>query len=222
MTRSRVFLFAAVMVAALVGAAPLHAQDGGVGGLRLVDDAGETMGQEPAPPGEKLFRLDAGVQQFTVAFDVEGGTSDVQLRVMGPSGAVLFQETQTYTTPGTYTMDFDNGDVAFPEQDYVVNAYIGPEFYLADSLQMVVGAAQIPGSDSEEPVVVSADQQTTTDQGAGHELIAEPIEASQPLDATALEIPGGPSRQVLLVAGFGILVLLAIVVWAGWSALNRA
>jgi hypothetical protein len=212
-------MVAALVVAAIAGVAPVCAQDGGVGELRMVDDTGQTAGQEPAPPGEKLFRLEAGVDRFIVAFDFDGASAnDVQLRVMGPSGAVLFQETETYSEPGTYTMEFDNDGVPFPEQDYVVNSYIGPDFYLADSLQLVVGDAQLPDSGSEAVVEIDAGDAGQPD---AHALVAEPF-PTQPTQAESAEIPGGPSWQVLALAGLGVLVLLAIVVWAGWSALHRA
>ena len=71
MKRSMKILVAALAVAAIAGAAPASAQDSGVGELRVVDDSGQTLGQEPAPPVEKLYRLEAGVDRFTVAWKRE-------------------------------------------------------------------------------------------------------------------------------------------------------
>lgn len=211
----------AMAASVAVGAGVAMAQSGTVGNLRIVDDSGQTVGQEEAPAGEKLFRLDSGVTRFNVGFDYEGdGSNEVQIRFMGPSGTVLYQETNTYDAPGTYQVEIDNGSTPLQEQDYVINAYIGPEPYLADSLQLVVGSAQVPGMDAEDDAPVQGAQEQDVAQPVGHELPPQPVTSEVQQDAG--QIPGGPSWQVLALAGLGILALMAIVLWAGWSAMNRA
>lgn len=204
-----------LMAAALLWAAEAAGAQETVGGLRLVDAAGETVGQEPAPPGEKLFRLLAGVTEFTVAMDFEGAAPiDVQIRVMGPSGTVLFQETETYEAPGTQTVVVDNAGSPFAEQEYVVNAYVGPDAYLADSMQLVVGDVVLPTPGDEAPVEAQALEAQTVTQG---DVAGAPADVP-----AAAPVPGGPSTAVLLLAVAGIVVLFGIVLWAGWSATRRA
>jgi hypothetical protein len=196
------------------------AQSSTVGNLRIVDDAGETVGQESAPAGEKLFRLESGVTRFLVGFDYEGtAESEVQIRVMGPSGTILHQDTGSYDAPGGYEIEVDNGDNPFQDQDYVINAYIGPEPYLADSLQLVVGSGSVPGMETSEESA-SQPELTGNSEPVGQELPPQPVVSE--LEPDQGEIPGGPSRQVLLLAGLGIVALMAIVLWAGWSAMNRS
>lgn len=189
-----------------------------VGSLRIVDESGLTIGQEAAPAGEKLYRLPAGTTAFRVAMDFEGSAAtEVELRVMGPSGTVLHQSSQTLSEPGTATFDIESDAQPFAEQEYVVNAYVGTEGYLADSLQLVVGAAQLPtpeeqagagtGSGSLDPLSASAG-------ASGGSLTGS--------DRATAEVPGGPPRTVLALAVLGIIVLFGIVLWAGWSATRRA
>jgi len=133
--------------------------------------------------------------------------------VMGPSGTVLFQTSETYDTPGTKTVLVDNDGSAFADQEYVVNAYVGADAYLADSLQLVVGDVQLP-TPEEQTVPESAAlpaQQFATAQPAA------PSEAA----STGGDVPGGPSTGVLALAVVGIVALIGIVMWAAWSATRR-
>ena len=185
-----------------------------VGGIRIVDAEGATIGQEPAPPGEKIFRLPAGVDRFLVALDFEGSApAEVAVRVMGPSGTVLFEESNTYSAPDTYTVEVGNQGVPFAEQEYVVNVYVGvdSDSYLADSLQLVVGTAALPSE-------VAADTSSGGQAASGDALALAPTMVAAP---AAPAVPGGPSWQILGLALVGILALGAIVVWAGWSAMSR-
>ena len=192
---------------------PAAAQEETVGELRIVDASGAELGREQAPAGEKVFRLPSGVKQFRVAFDFSGETgTDVQVRVMGPSGTVLLQKQETYSKTATYFVDYDNGATPLADQEYVVNVYVGTDPYLADSLQLVVGEAPIVRSDME------ATPAGGTPPPAGTE-VQVPSDISPPQESQT--VPGGPSWVVLAVAGLGILVLGAVVVWAAWSAMSR-
>jgi len=216
MNRNAKAAAALAAAAALLLGTGVQAQ-GTVGSLRIVDETGQTIGQEAAPPGEKLFRLPAGVTAFRVAMDFEGSAAtDVQLRVMGPSGTILFQSTDSYSAPETVAVDVDNNGQPFTDQEYVINAYVGADAYLADSLQLVVGDAQLP---------------TPAEQLGAQSGVLDPLAASGQLVAQApppasgqlrTEVPGGPSNTVLALAVAGIAALFAIVLWAGWSATRRA
>jgi len=218
MTRSILITTLLLAVAAL--ASPLFAgtaaaQEHPVGGLRISDESGEAIGELPSPPGEKHFHLDPGVQGFHIAFEYTGSEpTDVQVRVLGPMGTILFQDAQSYDSPGTYVVEFDNGS-ELSDNEYVVNAYVGGESYLADSLQLAIGSASIPISkvDEVEPVDEAA-------ASSGAEAM-EPVEApatAGPLEAREGQVPGGPSQWMLLLAAAGILILLAVVLWAARSA----
>ena len=187
-----------------------------IGGLRIVDDTGAITGQEEAPAGEKLYRLPAGVIAFNVAMDYDGSSpTDVQVRVMGPSGTVLFQKAETLTQPGPVTVVVTNGGQPFADQEYVVNAYVGADQYLADSLQLVVGEAQLP---TPEEAQATSESSMLNPVSAMSGTLAETPSSS----ATApTSVPGGPSNAVLGLAVAGILALTGIVVWAAWSATHR-
>jgi hypothetical protein len=204
---------AGLAVAGAAGVRPAGAQEAGVGELRIVDQTGAEAGREEAPAGEKHFRLPSGTTGFRVAFDYEGGAATpVQVRVMGPSGTVLLQTQEVYSAPGTYTVDYENEGGPLEDQEYVVNVYLGTDPYLADSLQLVVGAGEIPGA-------VEADAPTALPQDAASaQLDVDTQDAALPV---ARDIPGGPSWRVLVLAGLGIVALALVVVWAGWSAMKR-
>lgn len=203
------------LIAWLAGSAA-HAQESGVGNLRLVDQAGAEVGREEAPAGEKHFRLPSGSTGFRVAFDYEGTTpTPVQVRIMGPSGTVLLQQQEDYSAPGTYYADYAADGGALDDQEYVVNVYIGTDPYLADSLQLIVGSGEIPG-----PVDAAAPTADLATDPAGGQLAVTTGEAAA--GAAPQEIPGAPSTMVLVLAGLGILALALVVVWAAWSATRRA
>jgi hypothetical protein len=189
------------------------AQEHPVGGLRVANEGGESMGEQPSPPGEKHFHLDSGVEGFHIAFEYNGGdTTPVEVRVLGPMGAILFSDTEQCEEPGTFVMAFDHGAV-LDDNEYVVNAYVGDESYLADSLQLAIGSASIPPSESDQ--VPAA-----TDSGAQGSDILQPVATATIAEGAAGAVPGGPSQWMLLVAGIGILVLLAVVLWAARSAMR--
>lgn len=220
MTRKALVAVSLLLGALLFGAAVsprlVRAQEHPVGGLRISDEAGAPFGEVQAPPGEKHFRLDSGVQRLFIAFEYSGTQpTDVQLRVMGPMGAILFQEARTYDAPGTHVVEFDNG-LPLEDNEYVINAYVGAEGYLADSLQLAVGEAQIPGP------VVDSDFGAPTPEVAQATMLANlPAQPGGSAAAGApAEVPGGPPRGMLVLAGFGALLLVAVVVWAGRSALR--
>jgi hypothetical protein len=191
------------------------AQEETVGGLRISDEAGTSLSEVASPPGEKHFHLDAGVQSFYIAFDFSGTQpTEVEVRLLGPMGTILYGDVQTYDTPGTHVIQFDNG-APLDDNEYVVNAYVGSEHYLADSLQLAVGAAEIAPSMAED----TGDGPPSAAQATVVPIMAEEPAGSAPAD-TAAGVPGGPSRWMLLTAGVGVLLLLAVVVWAARSALR--
>ncbi len=195
-------------VAAIAFAGAAAAQGHVIGGLRIADETGAAVGVLPAPPGEKYYQLDAGTTSYYIAFDFSGASPvEVELRVLGPMGTVVFKHTATYSEPGTQVVRVDS-PVPLEDNEYVVNAYVGPEWYLADSLQLAVGAAQIPGSKIEESAGTPVAAQATM----------VPVEQT-PANA-ATPIPGGPHRGVLVAAGALLVILLAIVVWATTSAVR--
>lgn len=204
-------------VASLLQPMPSRAQEKSVNRLRIAGDAsGAPLGEMPSPQGEKYFRLAKGTGKFLVAFDFTGNAAtEVQVRVMGAMGTVLQQKDGTYAAPGTYVIEIDNKGSPFQDNEYVINLYLGKERYLADSLQLVIGDASIAPSvadrTAESPLTAAAEPTLAaiTDPGAA--------------GSTGLptNVPGGPSQAVLILAGVGALALLAIVLWAGWSAMGR-
>jgi hypothetical protein len=198
------------LVVLVVHARPVAAQDAAVGELRIVDASGAEAGREQAA-GEKVYRLPSGVHNFRIAFDFKGqAATDVQVRVMGPSGTVLLQHQESYAAPATYYVDYDGGDQALADQEYVVNVYLGADAYLADSLQLVVGEASISRSEMDATAAMSDTART-----------AAPLSSDISPVAPRQGVPGGPSWIVLAVAALGIVVLGAVVVWAAWSAMRR-
>jgi len=211
--RSSAALCAAALVAVL--AAPAGAQQAVVGNLRLAADAqGTPLEAVPAGPGEKVYALPEDVTALYVAFDYESSTPQrVQVRVMGPMGAVMFQSDETYETAGTHVLEFENGGTPLQETEYVVNAYVTDSLYLADSLQATVGEATLSPAANEGSVVQPAEPQ----------VVEVPI--GEPVGAVAAQAPAGgavgPSSMLLVAAGVGVLALLGIVAWAGMSAVGR-
>jgi hypothetical protein len=215
MKRTLFVTAAALGLVAWLAAGAAHAQESGVGNLRLVDQAGAEVGREEAPAGEKHFRLPSGSTGIRVAFDYEGTTATpVQVRIMGPSGTVLLQQQEEYAAPGTYYADYKS-DGPMPDQEYVVNVYIGTDPYLADSLQLIVGEGEIPG-----PVDAAAPTAASATESTGGQLAVTTGEAAA--GTTSQDIPGGPSPVVLALAGLGIVALALVVAWAAWSATRRA
>ncbi len=196
------------------------AQEQAVSGLRIADEAGNSVGEVPAPPGEKHFHLDSGVQKIYIAFDFSGTqATDVQVKFLGVMGTILFLDTQTYDTPGTKVVGFDSS-LPLEDMEYVVNAYIGPELYLADSLQLAVGEAQIPPAREEE---VDAQGAPVPEAYQATVVPVRPADVEGPRDMDSpADVPGGPPQWMLLLAGLGVLVLFAVVVWAARSALRSS
>lgn len=221
MTRTSLTLIL-LLVAAVLTTYAAEAQQHPVGGLRISDETGEAMGQLPAPPGEKHFHLDSGVESFHIAFDFQATEpTQVQLRVLGAQGAILFQDVQTYESPGTQVVEFDNG-APLADNEYVVNTYIGPESYLADSLQLAVGEARIPESNVDDAAPVIGYEDPTAapmiPQEPGAEQASFPEQVQEP--QTNVEVPGGPSQWTLYLAIIGVLILAAVVLWAARSAMQ--
>lgn len=195
------------VVLLIAGGTAAIAQGHVMGGLRISDETGAPVGVLPSPPGEKYYHLDSGTKTFYVAFDFTGTSPvDIELRVLGPMGTVLYKHTDTYSEPGVQIVKVSS-DVPWEDNEYVVNAYVGPEWYLADSLQLAVGAAEIPGSKAEASVAPVAAQATMV-----------PVQSSPA--STSSPVPGGPSRGVLVAAGALLVLLVAIVVWATATALR--
>jgi len=205
--RSAASLALAIVVSTRLTAGESSAQNT-VANLRLVQDtAGTPLEPESAPPGEKLFHLDHGADKLHMAFDFTGSTpTDVEIRVTGPMGAILFQESQSYDRPGNQVVVFDNKGVPLEDNEYVINAYVGKDRYLADSVQLTIGAAVIPSPNSGNPPPLPS-QPTLAGGGAG--------------GGTVPVTPPGPARSSLLLAIVGMLGLLGIALWAGWSAMRR-
>lgn len=200
-------LIAAFLVVGLAAAQPQ------VQGLRVAaDDSGGHLPEQDAPQGEKQYHLDSGTNQLFVAFDCASPAEGVtQVRVMQPPGTILFQEEASCAAGGQQVVLYDREGLAFPDNEYVVNLYVGDkELYLADSVQFAVGAATIPLSEGDPTVGPPPPAATLVNTG--------PDESAPPSVLSAVEQPGGPSPWLLAVAGAGILGLIAVVVWAGWSA----
>jgi hypothetical protein len=180
-----------------------------VGDLRLAqDESGLPLETAASPPGEKIYHLDQGVDRLYIGFDFTGSTpTDVEIRVMGPLGTIVFQETAQYDAPGPKLITFDNGGMPLADNEYVVNAYVGENHDLADSLQLTVGEAVIPTSGA---------------QSAGAALTPQPtlIGAITGGGEAQTALPG-TSRSTLILALFGMVALFGVVVWAGWSAMRR-
>jgi len=205
---------AAIALFGALGAHTAHAQQAVVGNLRLAADAeGAPLDAVPAGPGEKVYALAKDAERLFIAFDYKASSPErVQVRVMGPMGAVMFQSDETYEAPGTHVIEFDNGGLPLEETEYVVNAYVSDSLYLADSLQATVGEARLSPASNEQSITAP-----------------EPQTIEMPIDRPGADLAAaapagptpGPSAMLLVVAGIGVLALLGVVAWAGMSALGR-
>lgn len=230
MSRSRIVsAFAALALAAValpLAAPAARAQEAVVGNLRLAaDESGAPLEAEPAGPGEKVYRVESGTETLLVAFDYDGeGAMPVQIRVMAPQGVVIYQSSEVYDSPGTYVIEVDNGGLPFEDTEYVINSYVDEARYLADSMQVLIGAAEIIPPDIESnPPAVSTVEVVVGDQGALDGQVAPPEGAgtSPTTVDTAGDVPG-PSPMLLVLAILGVIGLLGVVVWAGMSALRQS
>lgn len=217
--RLAALLSAAVAAAAL--AAPAAAQTGRatVGNLRIGDDSGQTIWEQPAPAGEKIFKAPTGTKQFKVWFEYDGTTAKhAVIKVLAPQGVIAGMQEQDLAAPGTLSMDF-TFDEPLADAEYLVNAYVdvdGKES-LADGMTLLVGEAAIIPPDRVEQAPVGAPPSGNDAAPAGAVVNAP---ASGGGDASAPQA-GEPSQLLLLGSGLGVIVLLAIVVWAGMSALKQ-
>ena len=180
--------------------------------LHLVGPDGTPLETEEAGPGEKRYHLEADTETLRIAFDCTGeAEGPVQIRLIQPPGTPLFVEDATCTTAETQVMEFTSPSGPLADNEYIVNIYVGDtETFVADSLQLAVGEAQIMDREGE---ITTPIPQTTPGQA---ELTVDEVQAapSEP------EASGGPSPLLLALAGAGILGLLAVVAWAGWSAMK--
>lgn len=209
-TQWRAALFASLLLAA--GASIVAAQnaDKPVANLRLALDASGSPMTPVSEPPEKVYKVPAGINVLIVAYDFQGTEpTDVSIRVLGPNGTIEFQEQKKVDTPGTHVVQFTKGDGVIADNEYVINAYVGEQQYLADSLQVAVGKAVIPESPS------TAIAEKTRSTGPLPTAVASPT-----IDTG----PGVNDNTPLVLAGVLLLVLAGVVVWAVRSAMagNKA
>jgi hypothetical protein len=199
-----------------------------VGNLRIGDEAGEPVGVVPdAGPGEKVFRLASGLDGFTAWLDYDGGAvTPVSVRVMAPQGVILDQQMRDLQQAGAERFDF-GFDPPLNDDEYVVNVYVGEQSYLADSLQLLVGDAELIPPDIESAPEVRIDPIEAGAPGSESSAPVAPAPAGngaspvQPAAAGGTAEPDlGPSSLLLVFAALGVLGLLGVVVWAGVSALS--
>jgi hypothetical protein len=201
---------------ALAAMAPAlaRAQSSPVGELRLVDAEGVELPREPADFGDQIYRLPEGTTDLDIAFDFTGtAETDVQIRVIGNIGSILYQESESYGSPNTYVVRYEHGD-PLPVGEYVINAYVGDDVYLADSFQLAVGEAvtfPTPQSGGESSMILTPESES--------ELAPPAPTLETPVDAG--QAPGA-SPLLLALAGLGMVVLFGIVLWAGRSAMRRS
>ncbi len=212
MNRSVGLAFALALSTTLLVVPLVTAQgtDKPVANLRLAQDAsGVGMALDGASsPGEKIYRLPAGVNEVTVAFDYQGvGATDVAVRMIGTSGTILFDEQKPFEEPGTHVIIFKQGSGPIPDGEYVVNAYVGDEQYLADSLQLAIGEAEIPDS------VMTPLAQTPSAEAGG----VIPTVAVAGGESSS---PPNPFTPTLILALAGLLALVLVVLWAVRSAMR--
>ncbi len=191
-----------------------------VGGLRIGDDAGTPIGVVPdAGPGEKVFRLESGLTEFSAWLDYEGTSlTPVSVRLMAPQGVILDQQQRDLEVKGAERFDFEF-DPPLNDDEYVVNVYVGDQSYLADSLQLLVGEAQLIPADNERIAEVQIDPDAAP--GSVEAGNTGSLEAGVPPSASVgADSPLGPSPLLLVLAGLGVLGLLGVVVWAGMSAMS--
>lgn len=218
--RTRGMALAAGLIVSGLTAAGASAQGAVVGNLRLATDAsGTPMETVPAGPGEKVYALESGDQAVYMAFDFSGSSPVMaQLRLMGPMGIAIHQDDIELVNQGPYVVEYDPpDDRPLAETEYVVNVYVEAEgtFYLADSLQMTVGDAQLsPAVNEMSP---TTDASTVSDPAAAPADVGASVPAAAV--AEAAEVPG-PSTMLLMLAGVGVIGLLAVVAWAGMSAMK--
>lgn len=204
----------AAAVVALAAPVDVAAQSGRatVGKLRIGDESGQTIWEQPAPAGEKLFKAPSGTQQFKVYFDYDGSAPmRAVIKLIAPQGVIQDQQEQELTAAGTFAVDF-RFEQPLADQEYLINAYVDVDGgqSLADGLTLLVGeAAVIPAQQMQQ---VPAEP-----QAPAAEVSAPGADALAPMAPVA----GGPSQLLLLGSGLGVIVLLAIVVWAGMSALKQ-
>lgn len=201
--------------AAAILASPAAAQTGRgtVGHMRVGDDSGQAIWEQPAPAGEKIFRAPAGIKQFKVWFEYDGSAPKrAVIKLIAPQGVFLDQKDQQLANAGTYSVDF-SFDQPLTDQEYLVNAYVdvdGAES-LADGFTLLVGdASQITPSHVSQATVAAP-------PAAGDAIGAPPVAGAGQSPTPA----GAPSTLLLVGSGIGVIVLLAIVVWAGMSALKQ-
>jgi hypothetical protein len=209
----RTLLAAAALAGALTTAAALSAAaqnaDKPVANLRLATDTSGTPMQPESEPPEKIYRLPNGTAEVLIAYDFQGTEpTNVSVRVMGPNGTIEFQDQQKVDKPGLHIVSYKPSTGSIAENEYVINAYVGEQQYLADSLQLAVGAAKIVGSATPAP------QETAeaTPAGPGAAVPTPPGPGEPPAP--------GADPAILVLAGLGLLVLAGIVVWAVRSAMS--
>jgi hypothetical protein len=206
----------ALVVAVLMtvaGARVVSAQsaDKPVGNLRIAEDAsGKAIAMDAAAgPGDKIYRLPSGIDQFYVAFDYSGASpTDIAVRVVGPMGAIVFEDRKVYNKPGTHVIIFKQGTGPLADNEYVVNAYVGKDQYLADSLQLAIGKAKIAGA-------------VATDSGPpSPPPAAGVIPTVVPAGGASGGQPPNPFTPTLILALVGLVALVSVVLWAVRSAMK--
>lgn len=200
----------ALLIAVVTFAGVMAQSDKPVANLRLAQDAtGQGMALDPASsPGEKIYRLPAGVNEVIVAFDYQGvGPTDVSVRLIGTSGTIVFDEQQAYEKPGVHVIIFKQGGSPIADGEYVVNAYVGDEQYLADSLQLAIGEAEIPDS-----MMTSVAGTPSAEPGG-----VIPTVATAGGESSS---PPNPFTPTLVLALVGFLALVLVVLWAVRSAMR--
>lgn len=204
-----------VAAAALTMPLSAEAQTGRatVGKLRIGDASGQTIWEQPAPAGEKLFKAPSGTQSFKVYFDYDG-TAPMRavIKLIAPQGVIQDQQEQQLTAAGTFSVDF-SFEQPLADQEYLINAYVDVDGAqsLADGLTLLVGEAAIIPAQQAQQVPLDPQAPAAEVSAPGAAVAAEPAAPSA----------GGPSQLLLLGSGLGVIVLLAIVVWAGMSALKQ-
>ncbi|MBK6769437.1 MAG: hypothetical protein IPG72_10630 [Ardenticatenales bacterium] len=209
-------LCAAVAAGTLV--VPVFAQSGRatVGNIRIGDDTGQTVWEQPAPAGEKLFKAPAGTKQFKVWFEYDGTAARrAVIKVIAPQGVIAGMQEAELSVPGTNSVEF-TFEEPLADAEYLVNAYVevdGRESP-ADGLTLLVGNAEV--------IPASNVQNVPVDANSGGVNPAAPV-VNPPAGGNDAAAPraGEPSQLLLLGSGLGVIVLLAIVVWAGMSALKQ-
>jgi hypothetical protein len=200
---------ALALIVAGVGPAAAQDADKPVANLRLAVDASGVSLPLASEPPEKVYRLPAGTSSLWVAFEFQGTQpTNVSVLVLGPSGTIEFQEQRTVESPGTHVVEFKRDRGTLADNEYIINAYVGDQQYLADSLQLAVGEAvvQLGTSVPREtaPPTVSGPIPTAAGSGAG------------------IYQPPPSDTSLLVLAAVGLAVLGALVVWAVRSAMKSS